>query len=217
MTEITATDGRWRTRDILVVAVIAVAFGVFFWAFGFAWSALGVLGPAVNLLYGLWLLPALVAPLIVRRPGAALFAELVAASLSAFLGSQWAVDTLVSGLVQGAAAELVFAALRYRRFDLPAVIPGGEAGALPGSPAGAGGWGGRPAAPRRRSSPGASASGTRGRRKRRWRAWILSSSRVAACWSWGRRDRARAPSPWPWRAPSAAACPAPSRARPPGG
>jgi energy-coupling factor transport system substrate-specific component len=127
MTEITTTDGRWRTRDILVVAVIAVAFGVFFWAFGFAWSALGFLGPAVNLLYGLWLLPALVAPLIVRRPGAALFAELVAASLSAFLGSQWAVDTLVSGLVQGAAAELVFAALRYRRFDLPVVIAAGLA------------------------------------------------------------------------------------------
>src|SRR3989304_6069336 len=127
MTEITATDGRWRTRDILVVAVIAVAFGVFLWAFGCAWGALGFLGPAVNLLYGLWLLPALVAPLIVRRPGAALFAELVAASLSAFLGSQWAVDTLVSGLVQGAAAELVFAALRYRRFDLPVVIAAGLA------------------------------------------------------------------------------------------
>src|SRR3990172_1535154 len=113
MTEITATDGRWRTRDILVVAVIAVAFGVFFWAFGFAWSALGFLGPAVNLLYGLWLLPALVAPLIVRRPGAALFAELVAASLSAFLGSQWAVDTLVSGLVQGAAAGLAASAAAF--------------------------------------------------------------------------------------------------------
>jgi energy-coupling factor transport system substrate-specific component len=127
MTESMQIDTRWRTRDILVVAVIAVAFGVFFWAFGFVWTALGFLGPAQNVLYGFWLLPALVAPLIVRKPGAALFAELVAASLSAFLGSQWAVDTLVSGLVQGLAAELVFAALRYRRFDLPVVVVAGLA------------------------------------------------------------------------------------------
>lgn len=111
----------WRTRDIVVVAVIAVAFGVFFWAFGLAWSGLAVLGPVQNVLYGGWLLPAIVAPLIVRKPGAALFAELVAAGVSMLIGSQWSVDTLVSGLVQGAAAELVFAAFRYRNWSLPVI------------------------------------------------------------------------------------------------
>ncbi|HEX3427742.1 MAG TPA: ECF transporter S component [Candidatus Limnocylindrales bacterium] len=111
----------WRTRDIVVVAVIAVAFGVFFWAFGLAWSGLAALGPIQNVLYAGWLLPAIVAPLIVRKPGAALFAELVAAGVSMLIGSQWSVDTLVSGLVQGAAAELVFAAFRYRNWSLPAI------------------------------------------------------------------------------------------------
>lgn len=118
----TGTDSMtWRTRDIVVTAVIAVAFGVFFWAFGFAWSALGWMGPAQNVLYGGWLLPAIVAPLIVRKPGAALFAELVAASLSALLGSQWSVDTILSGAMQGGAAELVFLAARYRNWSLPVV------------------------------------------------------------------------------------------------
>jgi energy-coupling factor transport system substrate-specific component len=118
-----ATTG-WRTRDIVVTAVIAVAFGVFFWAFGFAWAALGFLGPAgpQNLLYAGWLLPAIVAPLIVRKPGAALFAELVAASLSALLGSQWSLDTILSGAMQGGAAELVFLAARYRNWSLPVVV-----------------------------------------------------------------------------------------------
>jgi energy-coupling factor transport system substrate-specific component len=37
------------------------------------------------------------------------------------IGSQWSVDTLVSGFVQGAAAELVFAAYRYRNWSLPAI------------------------------------------------------------------------------------------------
>ncbi|HEX5015088.1 MAG TPA: ECF transporter S component [Candidatus Limnocylindrales bacterium] len=118
----TGTDtGAWRTRDIVVVAVIAVAFGVFFWAFGFVWSGLAVLGPLQNVFYGAWLLPAIVAPLIVRKPGAALFAEVVAAGLSALLGSQWSVDTLISGVLQGGAAELVFLAFRYRTFSLPVV------------------------------------------------------------------------------------------------
>lgn len=116
-------DGRWRTREIVVVAVIAVAFGVFFWAFGSVWAALNVLGPLQNVLYAVWLLPAIVAPLVVRRPGAAIYAELVAATLSALLGSQWGITTLTSGLVQGLGAELGFAAFRYRRFDaLPVVL-----------------------------------------------------------------------------------------------
>jgi energy-coupling factor transport system permease protein len=115
-------DQRWQTRDILVVAVLAVAFGVFFWAFGLLWSGITFLGPAQSVLYAGWLLPAIVAPLLVRKPGAAIFAELVAAFVSMFLGSQWAIDTLLSGFLQGGAAELVFAATRYRRYDLPVVV-----------------------------------------------------------------------------------------------
>jgi energy-coupling factor transport system substrate-specific component len=106
----------------VVVAVISVAFGVFFWAFGSLWAALNVLGPLQNVLYAVWLLPAIVAPLVVRRPGAAIFAELVAATLSALLGSQWGITTLTSGLIQGLGAELGFAAFRYRRFDRVPVV-----------------------------------------------------------------------------------------------
>lgn len=112
----------WTQRELVVVAVIAVAFGVFFWAFGAVWAALGALGPLQNALYGVWLLPAIVAPLLVRRPGAALFAEIVAATLSALLGAQWGIDTLLSGFLQGAGAELGFALFRYRRFDWVAVV-----------------------------------------------------------------------------------------------
>jgi energy-coupling factor transport system substrate-specific component len=111
----------WRTRDIVVTAVVAIAFGVFFWVFNLAWSALGWMGPAQNILYAGWLLPAIVAPLIVRKPGAALFAELVAAGLFALLGSTWSVDTLLSGVMQGGAAELVFLLFRYRNWSLPVV------------------------------------------------------------------------------------------------
>jgi energy-coupling factor transport system substrate-specific component len=112
-------DTRWRTRDIVVAAIIGVAFGVLFVGFGVAWKAVEFLGPFQNVLYGVWLMPAIVAALIVRKPGAALFAEMVAAGLSTLLGSQWGPDTLLSGFVQGAAAELVFAFTLYRLWSLP--------------------------------------------------------------------------------------------------
>ena len=67
----------------------------------------------------MWLIPAVLAPLIIRKPGAALFAEMVAAGVSALFGSAWGVDTLLSGFVQGAAAELVFAFTRYRLWTFP--------------------------------------------------------------------------------------------------
>lgn len=117
-------DGtRWRTRDIVVAAIIGVAFGVVFWAWGAMWSGFDALfvfaPPAKDLLYAVWLVPAVLAPLIVRKPGAALFAEMVAAGVSTLIGSQWGPDTLLSGFVQGAAAELVFAFLLYRSWSFP--------------------------------------------------------------------------------------------------
>ena len=122
-------DTHWRTRDIVIAAVIGVAFGVAFWAFGVVWKALESAGPLLNVLYGIWLMPAIVAPLIIRKPGAAVFAELVAAGLSALLGSVWAVDTLLSGFVQGAAAELVFAFTLYRVWSFPILALAGLASA----------------------------------------------------------------------------------------
>jgi energy-coupling factor transport system substrate-specific component len=117
-----ATESSWRTVDIVVTAAIAVAFGVVFWAWSFVWASsapiFAAAPPAQNILYGVWLIPAVLAGLVVRKPGAALFAELVAASVSALLGSQWGLDTLASGALQGLGAEVAFAAGRYRVWDL---------------------------------------------------------------------------------------------------
>ena len=123
----------WRTRDILVTALIGVAFGVVFWAWGLAWAAfepLNLVFPVLrDSLYAIWLVPAVLAPLIVRKAGAAIFAEVVAAGVSAILGSQWGVDALVSGLVQGLGAELVFALVLYRVWSFPVLATAAVASA----------------------------------------------------------------------------------------
>lgn len=126
-------EGGWRTVDIVVAAAVAVAFGVAF----LAWNAIAVattpafafLPPLQAALNGLWLLPAVVVGLIVRRPGGAFFGGFVAAAVSVVLGSIYGADALVSGLVQGAGAELGFAIGLYRRWTLPiAILSGALAG-----------------------------------------------------------------------------------------
>ena len=96
----------WRTRDIVVTAIIGVTFGVVFWV----WNArLGGRstrpsrsrrrqGPAVRRLARACRPRARTS---CASPGAAVFAEMVAAGVSAILGSQWGADALISGFVQG--------------------------------------------------------------------------------------------------------------------
>ena len=124
---------RWRVVDIVIAAVVAVACAVVFvgWNVGsHIFDGLQAVLPGIQSLgYGPWLLGGPLAALIIRKPGAALFGELVAAAVSMLLGAPWGLQTLESGLVQGLAAEIVFAAFLYRRWSWPvAMLAGGAAG-----------------------------------------------------------------------------------------
>jgi energy-coupling factor transport system permease protein len=125
----TQAGAGWRTVDIVVAAVVAVAFGVVFVAWNALWVAstplFVALPPAQAILYGVWLLPGILVGLIVRRPGAALFGGIVSAAVSALIGSQWGLDTLISGAIQGGGAELAFAIGLYRAWNLPFAMLGG--------------------------------------------------------------------------------------------
>lgn len=128
------TPTRWRTVDIVVASAIAAAFGVVFWAWGNLWNttqpAFVAFPPAQAFMYGVWLLPAVLGALVIRKPGAAVYTELVAAVISALLGTAWGLSVIVYGLLQGAAAELVFAFLAYRSWRIAtAVVAGAAAGA----------------------------------------------------------------------------------------
>ena len=122
---------RWRTVDIVVAAVLAVAFGVLFWAWGLLWSAIDPVfagfRPAAAVMVGVWLMAGVVGALVIRKPGAALFVETVAATVSALLGAQWGLITILYGVVQGLAVELVFAAFIYRRWRLAVAVMAGLA------------------------------------------------------------------------------------------
>jgi energy-coupling factor transport system substrate-specific component len=120
----------WRTIDLITVAMLGAAFGVAYWAWDFAWTALDPIfkgfPPLSGLLGGPWLIAGVVTGLIVRRPGAAVYGEVVAAVVEMALGNQWAWLTVVSGLLEGFGVEIVLAIFLYRRFG-PVVAAAGAA------------------------------------------------------------------------------------------
>jgi energy-coupling factor transport system substrate-specific component len=134
MTIAPPTRRTWRVVDIVVASVIAAACSVVFvlWAVAYQGPA-ALLTPLLPGLQGLvngpWLFAGVLAGLVVRKPGAAVYAELVAAVIEALVGNQWGATTLISGLVQGLGAEVVFAVLLYRRFSpLVGFLAGAGAG-----------------------------------------------------------------------------------------
>lgn len=69
-----------------------------------------------GLLNGIWLFAGPLAAIIVRKPGAALFAETLAAALELAMGNPWGIGgSLIIGICQGLTAEIGFAIFAYKR------------------------------------------------------------------------------------------------------
>lgn len=125
----------WRVVDIVVAAVLAAVCAVVFWAWAnllypVATTAAVAYPPATGLIGGGWLIAGTLGALIIRKPGAAVFCELLAAMLEGFLGTHFGRTVVISGLLQGAAVELVFLLTRYRRFGLATAAAGGALAGL---------------------------------------------------------------------------------------
>lgn len=127
----------WRVVDIVVASVLAVAVGLVFWGWSSLWSSISLIftafPPAAGLLTGVWVLAGPLGGLIIRKPGAAIYCEVLAAAVSAVLGTQWGAQVLISGFLQGLGAELVFLLFFYKRFGFGvALLAGLGAGAFLG-------------------------------------------------------------------------------------
>lgn len=151
MTEAVAkANYKWRVVDIVVAAIIAVASGVIFWGWDIVCSAPlalfeGVTPGFEGLLNGFWLFAGPLAAIIVRKPGAALFAETLAAFLELTLGNQWGVGgSLIVGIIQGLGAEIAFAVFAWKKWNIGTTIlsgvrsPAWAAGPTTGPPTRAG-------------------------------------------------------------------------------
>ena len=124
---------QWRVVDIVVASVVGVAAGVVFWLWGQAWTplstALSFLPGLDGLLAGGWLFAGVLGGLIIRKPGAAFYTEVVAAVVSMAVGTQWGPETFIWGVFEGLGAEIGFAILLYTNWRLVgALVSGAIAG-----------------------------------------------------------------------------------------
>ncbi|HZG61634.1 MAG TPA: ECF transporter S component [Anoxybacillus sp.] len=113
------TNKGLKLADVLTTVVISIVFGIVYKLWGPFYYFVKPFGVHIDqLVYGMWFIAATVAYLIIRKPGVALLAETAAASGEFIMGSEWGLEVLIYGLVQGLFAEFVFAAFRYKRFDV---------------------------------------------------------------------------------------------------
>ena len=112
-------------QEWVTVAVMAAAIGVAYWAWTLVYDFLKepVLKPLgiKRALDGFWLMAPVFFGYMVRKPGMALFGSMVAAGVEGII-TQWGMQALVYGFLQGLGAELVFALFLYRKWNWSVLI-----------------------------------------------------------------------------------------------
>ncbi|MGO1346735.1 MAG: ECF transporter S component [Bifidobacterium psychraerophilum] len=120
----TRTTLQWRPMDIAVSAAIGVACGLVFWGFNYisAWlfpMMAAILPGLGSLFHAVWYFSGPLALLIIRKPGAAIFVNLVGSAVEMLLGNQFSFGfVFVSAALQGLFAEIAFAIFLYKRWTL---------------------------------------------------------------------------------------------------
>jgi energy-coupling factor transport system substrate-specific component len=122
----------WSQREIVTVAAIGAVFGVVYLAWVQLWLlAQAVIGPlSLDIFFGFWCIASVIAAYVVRKPFAAFFAEVVAAIAEIATGNPAGLILLLTGVVQGAGAELPFLATRWKRYDWPVLVASGASAAV---------------------------------------------------------------------------------------
>ncbi len=122
----------WTLRETLVIAVLGVVFAVLYLGWVQVWLIAQAIFGAVTMdvVMGFWFVASIVAAAIIRKPGVAFTSEVLAGGVEILLGSPAGLLLLLSGAVQGAGAEVVFAATRWRNYSLPVLMAAGVGAAI---------------------------------------------------------------------------------------
>src|SRR5690606_29204816 len=115
-----------------IVVVLGAVFAVLYLGWVQVWLIAQAIFGAVTMdvVMGFWFIVSIIAAAIIRKPGAALISEVLAAGIEILLGSPAGLMLLVSGAIQGAGAEVVFAATRWRNYSLPVLMAAGVGAAV---------------------------------------------------------------------------------------
>lgn len=110
--------------EIVLTLVLAVALGVAFWGWTFVYELAKPFLKVSGLKYlvaGFWILASVLVPHIIRKPGIAIIASVMAAFVQSLL-THWGLMSVVWGVVQGLGAEIIFLLFAYRNWNLSVLM-----------------------------------------------------------------------------------------------
>ena len=127
----------WELKDAIMMAILGVVFSAVYMAVfqgGLALStALTPAGLApfgFEIIYGVWFMAATLAAYIIRKPGVALVTEVLASAIELLMGNSGGLTVVLTGIIQGLGAEVIFALFRYKKWNLGTLCLGGMLSAV---------------------------------------------------------------------------------------
>lgn len=122
----------WKLKEIVLMSLFAIVFGIVYLVFvhvGNIWA--GLIGPiAYEWMFGIWFIVSIICMYIIRKPGAALMSETMAAAIEVLLGNAMGPRLILSGVIQGLGAEAAFAVTSYKHFNLAVLMLAGAGSAV---------------------------------------------------------------------------------------
>ena len=110
--------------EIVLTTVLAVALGVAFWGWTFVYEIAKPFLKVSGLSYsvaGFWIFASVFLSQIIRKPGIAIIASVIAAFIESLL-THWGIMSVLWGLVQGLGAEVIFFLFFYKKWDLKVLL-----------------------------------------------------------------------------------------------
>lgn len=109
-----------KLKEIIVIAILGALMGAVFTGLDSLYQPLQtVLGPlGGDMIYGLYLISALLSIYIVRKPGSALIGSLIAGLVNLLMGSPYGIHIIVASFLQGVGVEIGIAIFRYKKYSL---------------------------------------------------------------------------------------------------
>jgi len=110
----------YRIDEIVLLFVLSTVIGLIFFLWTYAYDFFKVFLKPLGLSglnVGIWMIGGILPALIIRKPGAALIGEVIAAFVEGWI-TKWGITAVLWGFVQGLGAELVFLIFLYIKWNL---------------------------------------------------------------------------------------------------
>lgn len=122
----------WKLKEIVLMSILGVVFGIIYLAFFLVGQGIrNVLAPfglapfGYEIIFGIWFIVSIVAAYIIRKPGVAFTAELIAGVTEVLLGTAAGPGLILAAAIQGFGAEFAFAITKWKDYRLRILILSG--------------------------------------------------------------------------------------------